>query len=295
MTFYVWPITCAFTFLNGTATVNGANQLVSFSTDKANDELLSPFNLSATADPLVQSWSELIETIQELEFGGIRNVLFELNYMEDELLPLLNASSGIPPSHYALSSSAVRFAAFGDTLSRMTGNAYALLLESLRSPAATDSEAPVWNPPKATMTLAQPELYGRIRLNGEQIVIGLISSLALVACFFHAVGTYKGPEYEEMHHEDDLIGGNALDIVTVLHHSSLPAKVCGRDGDNYVGGTRRSRAEDIVAEYVQISSPVAFSNPPVDRLKGGVLDLVKPKSISLDELESFPVCARPSF
>lgn len=255
LTFYIWPITCAFTFLNGTASVNGANQLVSFSANKTRSDLSSPFTLSPPGDPLVQSWSELIETIQELEYGGIRNIRFELNYIEDELLPLLNSSSGLPPSDYVLSSSAARFTAFGDILSRMTGNAYALLLESLRFPATTDSEAPIWNPPKATITLAQPELHGRIRLNGRQIVIGLVASLASAACLLHVVGIFNTSERDGFQHEDELVGGNVLDIITVLHRSSLPAKVCGREDDSSAAmeGTRRSRAEGTVTEYVRMN------------------------------------------
>lgn len=159
-TFYLWPIACTLNLENATAQVLGTNQLLAYSTNQPDNGFQSPFDIqSIPSDPLVQNFGYLFNTFEAFQ-GHLQIASVASRFLENQLLPLLNETSAPHISSLPLDSSADRLAAFADTVSRLTCTAYALILDSSRSPPASQQDAAVWAPTKATVGVKETVLAG---------------------------------------------------------------------------------------------------------------------------------------
>ena len=250
MTFYVWPIACRFHLENATAFVRGTNALISYTPINQRGNLQSPFDPPyGGSDPLVDSWNYLIDDIWNLEHERYPPLYFEENFLENQLRPLLNETSAHYLTDLPLNTSANRFIAFADMLSRLSGNVYSLILNAMRTTSPTDANHAVWNPPQVLVQAQRTVPAGRLRVNVLQLVLGLISvvcigvCMVLVVCGRPALVTVPSGRTEFM-------SGGVLELVHLMHLSTLPRLTAGDGNEARYRDARRLRAENVTAEYV---------------------------------------------
>lgn len=246
----MWPIACSFNLENATAFVRGTNALISYTTSNQESSSQSPFDSPhGLSDPLVNYWGRFIDVIENLELGGRTDVIFQLNFLEDQLRPLLNETSVPTLTDLPLNTSASRFTAFADNLNRLSGNAYSLLLNAMQTTSALDANHAVWTPPQVTVQAQQTVLVGRLRVNVLQLVLGSISVLCVGACMA-VVLWERRVDVDVSSGGTSFMSGGILELVHLMHLSALPRLIAGDSNEARYRDARRSRAENVVVEYV---------------------------------------------
>jgi len=175
--------------------------------------------------------------------------LLEGKFLENQLTPLLNESSAPYLTYLPLNTSANRFIAFADILSRLSVNVYSLILNALQTTYPTDANDAAWNPPQVLVQAQRTLPAGRLRVNVLQLVLGVISvvcigiSMVLVMCGRPASGAVPSVGNEFM-------SGGVLELVHLMHLSALPRLTAGDSDEAPHLDARRLRAENVTAEYV---------------------------------------------
>jgi hypothetical protein len=246
----VWPIACSFNLENATAFVRGTNALVSYTASNKTSSSQSPFNSPyGLSDPLVSYWGRLIDIIENLELGGRSDVRFQLDFLENQLRPLLNESSVPSLTDLPLNTSADRFTAFADSLNRLSGNAYSLFLNAMQMTSAFDTNHAVWTPPQVMVQAQQTSLVGRLRVNVLQLVLGFICVLCVGVCMV-LITWERGVQVGGSSGRTAFMSGGVLELVHLMHLSALPRLIAGDSSEARYRDARRIRAENVIVEYV---------------------------------------------
>ena len=243
----MWPIACTFYLENIIAFVHGTNTLVSYSTSEKSGNTQSPFSFPhGLSDPFASHWGHLLDVI---ELGGLSDIRFQDDFLENQLTPLLSASSAPNLTDLPLDTSANRFTAFEDVLSRLSGNAYSLLLNAMQTPSALDANHDVWTPPQVMVQAQQVILVGRLRVNTLQLVWGLISVGCIGICM--ALVMWERPvRFGMASSRGEFMSGGVVELIHLMHLSALPRLIAGDSNEARYIDARRLRAENVTVEYV---------------------------------------------
>lgn len=237
----------------------GTNQLLSYNVTTALTPH-SPWNRSPQLDePLVNNWETLFNTIQFLSLSSQAGDSISVTFIEDQVSSILAGREDLGITTLPVNTTNERIAAFEENLSRLTGTAYALLLDALRTPSLLDPDPTVWNLPRVAVQAKKTQVAAFLRVNGLQVVFGLLSVLALILCVAVSVGQriYKRDLRDG---NSVILTGGALDLISLMHESTLPREVALTPEEGFSKDAQRLRAESTVTECVDHSM---FAPPKV--------------------------------
>lgn len=212
------------------------------------DALQSPTELyPPLANPLASHWADLFHAFDSLSGSWLQlGVLTREDFVEDQVSPVLDGSADPTLTSLPVQSTAERFLAFEDSLSRLTVTAYSLVLGSLLTPSSSDSDPGVWVPLNVTVYATRPQVAAYLRVGGIQVAIGILSVIALGLCIVMSAHQVRSADQPD---DSIMISGGTLDCIVMMHRSSLPHEMT-LGGEIRNRDTQRRRAESIVATCV---------------------------------------------
>ena len=172
----------------------------------------------------------------------------EEQLLGNQLIPLLNETSAPYLTDLPLNTSANRFIAFGDILSRLSGNVYSLILNAMQT-SPTDANHAAWNPPQVLVHAQRTVPAGRLRVNVLQLVLGIISVVCIGVCMVLVV-CGRPASVAVSSGGTEFMSGGVLELVRLMHLSALPRLTAGGSNEARYRDARRLRAENVTAEYV---------------------------------------------
>jgi hypothetical protein len=251
----MWPIACRFHLENATASVRGTNALISYTPINQGLNSQSPFDPPyGESDPLVNSWSHLIDVIWGLEHNPKHEyddepLNFHEGFLENQLRPLLNETGAPYLTDLPLNTSANRFTAFADILNRLSVNAYSLILNAMQTTSPADANDAAWNPPRVLVQAQRTVPAGRLRVNVLQLVLGIVSVACIGVCMV-LVLCGRPASVALPSGGTEFMSGGVLELVHLMHLSLLPRLTAGDINEAHYRDARRLRAENVTAEYV---------------------------------------------
>jgi hypothetical protein len=212
-----------------TAHVRGDDALLSHSFNDSQAGNLHPFARSLPSSPYERAWGPLFDEIwnDETSTGSwFGKQLLPSFWLECLVMQSLNGTSV---------NSSQKIAGLEASLQNITSIAYSLLVQQLRvNGNVTSLDTGVQG--------QQQTPLAKLHVNGLQTVLGLLCVVSLFLCVVYAAQmkdglTPRGDRY--------VIVGDALDLMCLMHGSSLPELLAESRHDPTIPDTRRDKAEKI--------------------------------------------------
>jgi hypothetical protein len=219
ITFYIWPIICSLSVHNVTAWVHvqGNAQLERTNASIALANLTTPSIKSIVpSDPMVISWSYLMD------------LLFLVEQQANSFTTPLEATFNQTWSLTSLE----------DQLSQFTAFYYTILVQHWQSSALNGdlSASQWWSEARGSVVVNQVRLFGRLDLRISQLVLGCVCIIALMITSTISILGVRGQQ-------GALMDGGVMNMISLLHGSSLPAIIAGDSDEDLGKDGRRRRAE----------------------------------------------------
>ena len=227
MTFHYWPLGCTMYLEDLTAIVRGDNALLSHSFNDSQSGNSHPFVRAPPPSPYERAWGSLFDEIWRAGMGadGTWTYLPEF-WLEQQVWQLIGDKRSKPDQ---------KIAALEAGLQRITSVAYSLVVQQLRVRRNfTSSDVDVQGQQQAPLA--------KLHVNGLQTVFGLLCVMMLIFCVSCTSQLGDGLVPQE---NCCLIVGNILDLMCLMHRSSLPGLLAESRCDPLAQDIRRMRAEVI--------------------------------------------------
>ncbi|KAF9511969.1 hypothetical protein BS47DRAFT_1383228 [Hydnum rufescens UP504] len=227
MTFYIWPIVCSLSVHNVTAWVHvqGNTHLERTNARMALANLTTPNIKSIVpSDPMVISWSYLMD------------LLFLVELVPE---PLLRVSTLQDIFNQTWSSTSLE-----DQLSQFTAFYYAVLVQYWRSAALNGNltTSQWWSEARGSVVANQLTLFGRLDFSVSQLVLGCVCIMALMITSTLSILRVRVQQ-------GALMDGGVMNMISLLHGSSLPGIIAGDSDEDLGKDGRRHRAERTIVMY----------------------------------------------
>jgi len=227
----------------------------------------------------VNFWSSLIDAIWKLEHRNYPALGIEEEFLENQLKSLLNETSAPYLTDLPLNTSANRFIAFADILSRLSGNVYSLILNAIQTISPADA-----NPPQVLVEAQRTVPAGRLRVNVLQLILGVISVVCIGVCMVTTV-CGRTPSVAVPSGGTEFMSGGVLGLVHLMHLSALPRLTAGDSNETIYRDAQRLRAENVTAEYaLSLLINFWFNIIVLFRYTDGRLDAIDQKGDAGDDL-----------
>lgn len=213
--FYVWAIGCSLYVDNISARVRGDNALLWHSEPPTITQDIPLYQRPLPTEPLEMVWASLLQRVESEAGSGDA-------WMWTSLLRSFNSTG--------------RISDLEASLGRLTALSYALVAQYLSTTTIQKQDgSQYWNAVNATISGHQSILFAHLRVNPFPVVLGSLAVLLLMAASVCYTGLRRNP--------DDNINwdGGVIDVITLMHGSSLPAIIAGNP--HSVEDSRRERSE----------------------------------------------------
>ena len=210
-----------------TAIVRGDNALLSRSFNDSPSRNSHPFVRAPPPSPYERAWGSLFDAIWRAGVGDADTWTYPPeNWLEQQVWQLI-IDTGSKPDQ--------KIAALEAGLQRITSVAYSLVVQQLRAGRNfTTSYADVQGQQQAPLA--------KLHVNGLQTVLGLLCVMVLLFCVSCTAPLGDGLVPQE---NCRLIVGNILDLMCLMHRSSLPGLLAGSRRHPLAQEIKRRRAEGI--------------------------------------------------
>ena len=227
MTFYIWPLGCSLFVESVPARVGVDGRLQSVNPTSNVTTSLTPFIRPRPTNPMEQLYWNITDglfNVQATDLSmanrGGGNIKF--TWLELLLLGAVVNGTGID--------------AMENYLSHLSTLTYSLIVQNWRSALLTGdaSYEGLWVPVYYTVSGTRPLLTARLKVNGVPLITGCICVLLLVIACLATIRRFQA-------HDSVIRDGGVIDIISLLHRSSLPGIIVG--DPNELHDRRRERAE----------------------------------------------------
>lgn len=245
---FIWPIGCSLYAQNVLAQINGNNEI-----QQITPALTTPIK---TYDPTPFMRKTSIMSGTETHWGLL---IWESNRLEiyntpQTWMPEKNMTNGgfqAPEKLTPFQATALEalsqpqpLRALEVHLSSLSALTFGAVVQYWVTTLSQNNE-PVtqkWYPMRAIVAGSRTVTQATLHVNGVQLLISCISVLALAVV---TISTLARPPYREQTYRD----AGVLDMISLLHHSSLPRVIRGGDDQSFEA-RRRKRAESTTVMYV---------------------------------------------
>lgn len=211
VTFYLWPLACILVTENATALVQGDGTLLTLNVTNSTSYIPFPYLDNEPKNTLEQYFAPMIDVIIGSE-GGNSGGEEGFTWLEESLREQLVKAPSLR--------------AFEESLGSIISLMYSLLIQTWRTRYASGDQtlASTWAPQNTTLQGQHPVTRARLTVNGIPLMFGLSVTLILTAVSLLCIVGHGINDHV-------VRDGGIIDLVSLLHNSSLPDIIAGESDD----------------------------------------------------------------